>query len=186
LDPKKNQAVIIWLTGMSGSGKSTHSKHLKVFFGKYGYSIKILDGDAVRKNDDKKLGFGFKDVRDNNLRIANMCLEIIDKFDYIIVPVISPYEEIRKEVRKILSPMFHLIFVKADIDSLKARDTKGLYAAADRGEITDLIGYSKTNPYEIPSEVDFVIDTGGNSTIEESRRRLLEYINHAVLKNETI
>ena len=72
MDPKKNQAIIIWLTGMSGSGKSTHSKHLKVFFDKHGYSIKILDGDTVRKNDGKKLGFGFKDVRENNLRIAQL------------------------------------------------------------------------------------------------------------------
>ena len=169
---------------MSGSGKSTLSNHLEVFFEKHSYSIKILDGDAIRNNDDKKLGFGYEDVRSNNLRIATICIEDRDKFDFIIVPVISPYDEIRKEVRNFLSPMFHLIFLKAGIDSLKARDTKGLYAAADRGEITDLIGYSNINPYEIPSEADIVIDTGMDSTIEESRKKLLNYINLTILKND--
>lgn len=184
MDSKKKQASIIWLTGMSGSGKSTLSEYLKVFFEKHGYSIEILDGDAVRNNDDKKLGFGYKDVRANNLRIATMCKEDRDKFDFIIVPVISPNDEIRKEVRKLLSPRFHLIFLKAGIDSLKARDTKGLYAAADRGEITDLIGYSNINPYETPSEADLVIDTGKGSTVEESRQKLLNYINFTILKND--
>jgi adenylyl-sulfate kinase len=184
LDPKKKQASIIWLTGMSGSGKSTFSKYLEVFFEKHGCSTKILDGDAIRKNADKKLGFSYKDVKENNLRIAALCQEVRDKFDYIIVPVISPYEEVRKEVRNFLSPRFYLIFLKAGIDSLKERDPKGLYAAADRGEITGLIGYSKVNPYEIPTEADLVIDTGMNSTIDASRQKLLNYINLNILKND--
>ena len=115
MDPAKKQAGIIWLTGMSGSGKSTFSKYLEVFFEKHGCSTKILDGDAIRKNDDKKLGFSYKDVKENNLRIAALCQEARGKFDYIIVPVISPYEEVRKEVRNFLSPRFYLIFLKACI-----------------------------------------------------------------------
>ena len=99
------------------------------------------------------------------------------------MPVISPYDEIRKEVRKILSPGFHLVFMKADINSLKERDTKGLYDAADRGEITDLIGYSKCNPYEIPNDAEIVIDTGATSLIEESKKKLLDYFNGFVPNN---
>ena len=78
--------------------------------------------------------------------------------------------------------MFHLIFLEANIESLRSRDTKGLYAAADRGEITDLIGYSKCNPYEIPTDAEVVIDTGRDSTVEESKQKVSDYVNHAILK----
>jgi adenylyl-sulfate kinase len=190
LKPKKTGAEIIWLTGMSGSGKSTHSRHLKISFEKRDYSVKVLDGDAVRKSDEKKLGFSYKDVRSNNLRIAALCNENRNKFDVIIVPVISPYDEIRKEVRKLLSPKFHLIFIKADITSLRSRDPKGLYAAADCGEITNLIGYSKSNPYEIPLDAELAIDTGMASKIEECSQKLSDYINRVILTrlqdNETL
>ncbi len=177
----KTKASILWLTGMSGSGKTTHSRYLDIFFKKCGYLVKVLDGDAIRKNDNEPLGFGYKDVRSNNLRIVALCNENRDKYDILIVPVISPYDEIRKEVRKLLSPMFHLIFLKAGIESLKSRDTKGLYAATDRGEITDLIGYSKCNPYEIPTDAEIVINTGAGSTFEESRKKLSSYINRFIL-----
>ena len=175
-------ADIIWLAGMSGSGKTIHSKFLDVFFQKCGYFVKVLDGDAIRGVDDEQLGFGYEDVKINNLRIASLCNENRDKFDVIIVSVISPYDEIRKEVRNLLSPMFHLIFLKAGIESLRSRDTKGLYAAADRGEITDLIGYSKCNPYEIPTDAEIVINTGVGSTLEESRQILSEYITRSIIK----
>ena len=105
-----------------------------------------------------------------------------NKFDVMIVPVISPYDKIRKEVRSFLSPMFHLVFLKAGIESLRSRDTKGLYAAADRGEITDLIGYSKCNPYEIPTDAEIVINTGAGSTLEESKQILSEYITCSIIK----
>ncbi len=175
-------ADIIWLAGMSGSGKTIHSKFLDVFFQKCGYFVKVLDGDAIRGVDDEQLGFGYEDVKLNNLRIASLCNENRDKFDVIIVSVISPYDEIRKEVRKLLCPKFHLVFLKAGIESLKSRDPKGLYAAADRGEIAGLIGYSKCNPYEIPTDAEVVIDTGRDSTVEESKQKVSDYVNHAILK----
>ncbi len=143
--------------------------------------VKILDGDAVRKSDSEQLGFRYKDVQLNNLRIAALCNENRDKFDILIVPVISPYDKIRKEVRKFLSPMFHLFFLKADIESLRSRDTKGLYAAADRGELTDLIGYSKCNPYEVPIDAEIVTNTGTGSTVEETKQELSNYMNRVIL-----
>ena len=178
----KKKASIIWLTGMSGSGKTTHSNYLGSYFKKHGYSVKVLDGDAIRQNNNKQLGFSYKDVQTNNLRIASLCIEYRNECDILIVPVISPYDKIRKEVRNLLSPMFHLIFLKAGIESLRSRDTKGLYAAADRGEITDLIGYSKCNPYEIPTDAEIVINTGVGSTLEESRQILSEYITRSIIK----
>jgi adenylylsulfate kinase len=181
LNLEKKKAAIIWLTGMSGSGKTTHSKYLDTFFQERGYFVRVLDGDAIRNNDKKQLGFGFQDVRSNNLRIASLCNDNRDKLDVIIVPVISPYDKIRKEVRKLLSPMFHLIYLKASIEALRYRDTKGLYAAADRGEIKDLIGYSKYNPYEIPTDAEIVINTGVDISVEESRQKLTDYINSIIV-----
>jgi adenylylsulfate kinase len=182
LNLENKKAPVIWLTGMSGSGKTTHSNYLDSYFKKHGYSVKVLDGDAIRQNDNKQLGFSYKDVQTNNLRIASLCIEYRNECDIIIVPVISPFDKIRKEVRKLLSPMFHLIFLEANIESLRSRDTKGLYAAADRGEITDLIGYSKCNPYEIPTDAEIVINTGAGSTLKESRQILSEYITRSIIK----
>ena len=96
--------------------------------------------------------------------------------DIVIVPIISPYKKVRRKVKKLLESFIHLIYIKADIESLKERDTKGLYAASDRGEINNLIGYSVKNPYEKPSNPSIIINTGNKTTIEESKNILHEYI----------
>ena len=111
---------VVWLTGMSGSGKSTFAEYIKDTYKKEGYSVRIIDGDDIRDRDVEKLGFGRKDVEVNNLRIAKLCLESKDSgFDLILVPVISPYDEVRKRTRSLLEPYYHLVYVEADIDSLK-------------------------------------------------------------------
>jgi len=125
----------------------------------------------------EKLGFGRKDVEVNNLRIAKLCLESKDsEFDLILVPVISPYDEVRKRTRSLLEPYYHLVYVETDIDSLKKRDTKGLYKAADQGLINDLIGYSEINPYDKPSDADFVINTNNNTLLNDSKQSLLRFV----------
>jgi len=171
---------VIWLTGMSGSGKSTISSGIKEYFRKKGYNLYVLDGDDIRDKDEKKLGFGHADVMVNNLRIANLCAQIRSRYDAIIIPVISPYDDIRLKVRRLLEPNFHLIYLKADIDSLRERDTKGLYAAADKGAITDLIGYSEVNPYHEPKNADIVIDTSRNISLELSKKKIFGYINRQI------
>lgn len=171
-----HNSPVIWFTGMSGSGKSVLSNYVKSFFLEKKYSVFILDGDDVRENDSEKLGFGHKDVLRNNLRISTLCQKLRKEYDVILVPVISPYESVRKQVRLILQPNFHLIYLKTDINSLINRDTKGLYAAADKGIIKDLIGYSDINPYDEPDNAEIVIETGDNITIEESKRKVFDYI----------
>jgi adenylyl-sulfate kinase len=179
---KANNFAILWLTGMSGSGKSTLSIHLKKICELDGYQVEILDGDSVRESDKKKLGFGYDDVLFNNKRIAEYCLLLKNKgVEIVIVPVISPYESIRKKVKEMLDPFFHLIYIKADIDTLKKRDTKGLYLAADKKEITGLIGYSKINPYEEPSEPSIIIETNSNISLSQSKKKLFEYVRKNVL-----
>ena len=165
---------------MSGSGKSTLSIYLELFFLKKNYSIYILDGDDVRDNDKKKLGFDYKSVLNNNLRISKLCLNLRREYDVVVVPVISPYEGIRKQVRLMLQPNFHLIYLKSDIGSLRDRDTKGLYSAADQGVISDLIGYSDVNPYDVPINTELTIETGNDTTINDSIEQLYRYINKSV------
>ena len=172
----KRKFNIVWLTGMSGSGKSTLAEYIKDTYQKEGYSVRIIDGDDIRDRDVEKLGFGRKDVEVNNLRIAKLCLESKDSgFDLILVPVISPYDEVRKKTRSLLEPYYHLVYVEADIDSLKKRDTKGLYKAADQGLISDLIGYSEINPYDKPSDADFVVNTNNNTLLDDSKQSLLGF-----------
>jgi len=174
--------IILWLTGMSGSGKSTLANCIDQKCKDEGFSSIIIDGDDVRDQDDKKLGFGYDDVLTNNLRIANYCLSQKDKeISVVIVPVISPYERVRVKVKGLLNPFFHLIYVKADIDSLKDRDTKGLYLASDNGKINDLIGYSDINPYEEPLEPSIVIETGKNYSLNESKIKILEFVSNLLI-----
>ena len=173
----KRKFNIVWLTGISGSGKSTLAEYIKDTYQKEGYSVRIIDGDDIRDRDVEKLGFGRKDVEVNNLRIAKLCLESKDNgFDLILVPVISPYDEVRKRTRSLLEPYYHLVYVETDIDSLKKRDTKGLYKAADQGLINDLIGYSEINPYDKPSDADFVINTNNNTLLNDSKQSLLGFV----------
>ncbi len=168
---------VLWLTGMSGAGKSTLASYIEDFCKKKKFKVYTIDGDEVRDKDVKKLGFDYKDVLKNNLRIAELCLDLKDRgFNIVLVPVISPYGEIRKKVRSILEPYLHLVYVRADIDSLKRRDTKGLYAAADNGVINDLIGYSEINPYDEPNNAEIVVDTSQKISLEASKNRVLSYI----------
>jgi adenylylsulfate kinase len=171
-----NKSPVIWFTGMSGSGKSTLSFALEQFYYNKQLNIHVIDGDEVRGIDKVKLGFGYDDVLTNNLRIAHQCQTLRAKYDAIVVPVISPYDKVRMMVRSALNPNFHLVYLKTDINSLRHRDPKGLYEAADKGVISDLIGYSNSNPYDVPSKAEITIDTSNDTPIEESQRVLFEYI----------
>jgi adenylylsulfate kinase-like enzyme len=168
---------------MSGSGKSTLAEYIKDIYQKENYSVRIIDGDDIRDRDIEKLGFDRKDVEVNNLRIAKLCLESKDSgFDLILVPVISPYNDVRKRTRSLLEPHYHLVYVEADIGSLKKRDTKGLYKAADQGLIHDLIGYSEINPYDKPSNADFVVNTNNNTLLNNSKQSLLGFVNSIMMQ----
>ena len=169
-------APIFWFTGMSGSGKSTLSAGVKQELTAQGLTVCIIDGDTVRESYKQKLGFSRDEVMQNNLHIASLCQKVRSDYNVILVPVISPYAAIRKKVRKLLAPNFHLIYLKTDLNSLKARDPKGLYQAADDGIITNLIGYSKTTPYEQPDDAELILDTGSQSTTADSVAKLIKYI----------
>ena len=170
------EALFIWLTGMSGSGKTTLSSAVEKMLKDIDLKVLVIDGDDVRKKHKKKLGFSRDDVMENNLSIASRCIEHKNLFDIIIVSVISPYEDAREAVKKKLGSNFRLMYLKTDLEILKERDPKGLYSSADNGLITDLVGYSVSNPYEVPRKSDVSIDTGSGSSIEQSQEEMYQYI----------
>ena len=172
----KSKASIFWFTGLSGSGKSTLAAHDKFELEKLNLKVLILDGDIVRAKHDVQLGFDRKDVEKNNLYVLKLCENERYDYDAIIVPIISPINTVRLTIKKSLSPDYHLIYVYSDIDTLKKRDTKGLYKKADDGEIIDLIGFSKSNPYDIPKDHDLIIHTGKHSDIAKSKQVFSKFV----------
>lgn len=153
---------------MSGAGKSFYSKYLFNKYSSINKKVKLLDGDTIRDKYDVPLGFSEKEICKNNMFISNICDEEYKKYDITIVSVISPYESIRKIIKDIFKKNIYFIYVYADIESLKARDTKELYARADNNEIKDLIGYSEISKYEIPENPDLILDTSEDNNPGEN------------------
>jgi len=171
----KNISSVFWISGLSGSGKSTIALESKIWFSKKGYKVLILDGDKIRNNYKIKLSYSREDVKNNNLFAAEICKNAMDDFDLIIAPIISPYESDRKAIKNIIRYNFHLIYCKASIKDLYKRDTKGLYYKERIGEIDDLIGISKNSPYEEPQSPELIINTSINNK-EESVKKFIDYV----------
>ena len=151
--------LIIWLTGLSGAGKSTLAEKIAMGLKTDGKIVKILDGDEVRTNITADLGFSKEDRDENIKRISYVAKCIADCQGIAIVAAISPYQEARQKAKDLIGKeRFIEIYVKCDLDILKKRDTKGLYARAMTGEIKNFTGIS--DPYEVPENPDVVVDTG--------------------------
>ena len=181
-----HKSNIFWCTGMSGVGKSTLVEYTKNKLLEQGYTVMILDGDAVREKYKVKLGFGREDVKKNNYYVAKLWEEYRDNYDVIMVPIISPIDNVRRKVKRILSPNYNLVYIYADIESLKKRDKKGLYKKSDNGEINDLIGYSYTNPYDIPEDYDLIIDTSKESDLEKSKQLFERFVMSKAVKSTVL
>jgi len=177
-----SKAHIFWCTGMSGSGKSTLANYAKVKLESSGFKVLIIDGDNVREKYNVQLGFGRKDIEKNNLYVVKLCKQERHNYDAIIVPIISPINILRLTIKKYLSPNYHLIFINSDVDTLKKRDTKGLYKKFDDGQIKDLIGCSSSNPYDVPNDYNLRLDTGKNSNILQSKKEFLNYLSSKINK----
>ena len=150
-------AKIIWLTGLSGSGKTTLSKKIKEFL-KYDKKCLIIDGDTFRKKN-KQFSFSKKNIIKNNLQIIDYCKKNYNKYDYILVSVISPLKKTREYANKIFKTDYFEIYVFASIKTLLKRDTKGLYSLSKRGLINNLIGYNSRINYEKSSHKYLRINT---------------------------
>ena len=149
---------VVLLTGLSGAGKSTLSENVKKLLEKDSKKVFILDGDAVRDKYKQKLGFSIEDIKKNNYNILNICLsDEMKNFDFLFVPVIFPINEVRAEAREMLKDKYIEVFVKASINEVIKRDTKGLYKKAINGSLENMIGIDIK--YEEPLNPDLLIDT---------------------------
>ncbi|MBF0354347.1 MAG: adenylyl-sulfate kinase [Alphaproteobacteria bacterium] len=166
-----NEGSVFWFTGLSGSGKTTTARLVAPMLISSGQRVLILDGDEVRAAFNEKLGFDRDSVRENNRRVAALCGQQRRNTDIILVPIISPFAADRAMVRKLLEPGFFEVWFSADLATVMGRDPKGLYAKAKTGEITNMIGYAKTHPYERPVSPDLVVDSG-SETPEQSAKHL--------------
>jgi len=153
------RGVVLWFTGLSGSGKTTIASRIACTLGERGARVTMLDGDTVREQFKVQLGFSREDIRENNRRIAELAKEESARFNVVIVSIISPYAEDRTMARSIIGKGFVEVFINASLEACMARDTKGLYGRAQRGEMDNLIGFSPSNPYEAPINPDIEIKT---------------------------
>jgi len=164
----------LWLTGLSGAGKSTLAAAVSKELRDRGIPVEVLDGDEVRQNLSKGLGFSRED-RDTNIRRIGYVAKLLARNGVaVITAAISPYRAIRDEVREAIGA-FVEVYVKASLDECIRRDTKGLYARALAGEIAQFTGVS--DPYEEPLAAELVIDTECEEIADSASRvvdRLLE------------
>jgi adenylyl-sulfate kinase len=162
-----NKAVVLWFSGLSGSGKTTIALSLKDVLVEKGKKVDILDGDVVRGLLNRRLGFSRNDIRENNMSIAKLASKRLADYDLILVPIIAPYNEDRIMAKNIIgSNNFIEIFIKTPLEQCIKRDPKGLYKKALNGEINNFIGICDKTPYEEPSSPDIIIETTKLSIVE--------------------
>ncbi len=154
-----HRSAILWFTGLSGSGKSTLANAVNIVLHKNGYSTFVLDGDNIRHGLCKDLGFSDVDREENIRRIGEVSKLFLDAGIIVLTAFVSPFKADRDNVRSLVGENdFIEIYCSADLSVCETRDTKGLYAKARNGEITDFTGIS--SPYEDPQSPELKIDTG--------------------------
>ena len=157
------KGFILWFTGLSGSGKTTISKALEPELRARACKVEILDGDVVRTHLSKGLGFS-KEDRDTNILRVGFVANLLSRNGVVaIAAAISPYQAIRDEVRA-MEPNFVEVYVKAPLEVCEARDVKGLYAKARKGEIKGFTGID--DPYEEPPNPEIICYTDRESVAE--------------------
>ena len=160
----------LWMTGFSGAGKTTIANALAESLIRRGEKVEILDGDIVRTNLSKGLGFSKEDRETNLMRIGFVCQLVSRNGAIAIAAAISPYDYIRKNLRK-ADENFIEVFVNAPIEKCIERDVKGLYKKALAGEIKQFTGID--DPYEAPDDAEIEVHTD-IETVEESVNIILK------------
>ena len=170
----KQRGVTIWFTGLSGAGKTTIAQFLEKDLRKQKYKVELLDGDIVRRNLSKDLGFS-KEDRDENIRRIGFVANLLTRNDVIvIVSAISPYREIRDEVRQQIRD-FVEVYVNAPLSVCEKRDVKGLYKKARVGEIKGFTGIDDFYEPPLNPEVECQTDY---ETIRESVTKVWTQLKH--------
>lgn len=169
-EPVNNRGFVLWLTGLSGSGKTTYANRLHSLLG--GRRLEVVDGDNFRETFSKDLGYEYKDRVLNVKRIARFARMLADRGTNVIVANIAPFYEARDFIRQTIGPYVQ-VYLKADIGVLEKRDPKGLYAGSKTGKIGNVIGIHDL--YHEPRNPDIVIDTGEKS-VDEGVQKILGHL----------
>jgi adenylylsulfate kinase len=173
VEKNMHKGFTIWFTGLSGSGKTTISKIVEKEIRSRGRNVEVLDGDVVRTNLSKGLGFS-KEDRDINIRRIGFVANLLTRNGVaVICAAISPYKAIRNENRELIGNGFIEIYVEASVDECARRDVKGLYEKAFKGEIKEFTGVS--DPYEPPDNPEIVCHTE-QETPEESAAKIIKFL----------
>lgn len=177
----RHRPVTVWLTGLSGAGKSTIAFELERQLISQGHACYVLDGDNVRHGLASDLGFDKQDRRENIRRVAHVAQLMNDAGLIVITALISPMREDRAMAREIIGPgNFIETYLSASVDACARRDPKGLYAKARAGEIASFTGVSA--PYEVPTDSELEINTT-TLTPAESVEKLFAYLQDNCLEN---
>lgn len=168
------RGVLLWMTGLSGSGKSTVAIALERELHRQGRLVRLLDGDNVRTGINRGLGFSAEDRRENIRRIAEVSKLFVETGVITIACFVSPTRELRDMARQIVGDAdFREIYISTPLEECERRDVKGLYARARRGEVKDFTGISA--PFEAPEHPALSLDTSV-LPIEESVNRIIELL----------
>ncbi|HWD07711.1 MAG TPA: adenylyl-sulfate kinase [Actinomycetota bacterium] len=168
---RADRGVVIWLTGLPSAGKSTIASALAPALRARGERVEVLDGDVVRENLSKGLGFA-KEDRDINIRRIGFVAELLARNGVkVITAAISPYRAIRDEVRALAGEHFLEVYIATPLEVCESRDVKGLYAKARSGQLSGFTGVD--DPYEPPLNPEVEIATQGQ-TVEESAARIID------------
>ena len=168
------KGIMIWMTGLSGSGKSTIALGVERELHKRGILCRILDGDNIRAGINNNLGFSEEDRRENIRRIAEIGKLFIETGIVTIACFVSPTNELRQMARDIIGKDdFREVYVSTPLKECERRDVKGLYARARRGEVKDFTGISA--PFEAPTSPDLCLDTS-QMTLKAEVEAILELI----------
>ena len=168
------QGVMLWFTGLSGSGKSTVAIALERELHKRGLLCRILDGDNIRTGINSNLGFSAEDRLENIRRVAEVAKLFVDTGIITIAAFVSPTEDLRQLAQNIIGEKdFKEIYISTPLEECERRDVKGLYARARRGEVKNFTGISA--PFEAPQHPALSLDTSKLS-LEESVKQLLEFL----------
>jgi adenylylsulfate kinase len=168
----KQKGVVVWITGLSGSGKSTIANEVAYKLHKKGKIAYVLDGDNIRHGLNKDLGFSPEDRNENIRRISEVANLFADAGFITFTAFISPYRKYRNFCRELVGPgRFIEVFARARLEICEERDPKGLYKKAREGIIKDFTGINA--PYEEPENPELIVDTD-DETVEESAEKVLK------------